>query len=164
VGMPLGIVVGHLVSDRILRFVLGVSVILAAIALARGWRFRSRPEVVDIVAGGVSGILSTTTGTSGPPIVIGMAGRDLSPAATRSSLQAIFMVANFVTLGLFAVDQSLTKQGIGVGLIGLIPAVLVRRSGERMFQRLDAELFRKVVLALLFVAGAIALVTAITKG
>jgi uncharacterized protein len=163
VGMPLGIVVGHLVSDRILRFVLGVSVILAAIALARGWRFRSRPEVVDIVAGGVSGILSTTTGTSGPPIVIGMAGRDLSPAATRSSLQAIFMVANVVTIGLFAFDHSLTKQGLGVGVIGLVPAVLVRRSGERMFQRLDAELFRKVVLALLFVAGAVALFTAAAK-
>jgi uncharacterized protein len=164
VGMPLGIVVGHLVSDRILRFVLGVSVILAATAIARGWRFRSRPEVVDIVAGGVSGILSTTTGTSGPPIVIGMAGRDLSPAATRSSLQAIFMVANIVTIGLFAFDHSLTKRGIGVGVIGLVPAVLVRRSGERMFRKLNPERYRKLVLVLLFVAGAVALVTAITKG
>jgi uncharacterized protein len=163
VGMPLGILVGHVVSDRALRFVLGISVILAATAIAKGWRFRSRPELVDIVSGGVSGILSTTTGTSGPPIVIGMAGRDLSPAATRSSLQAIFMVANFVTIGLFAADGSLTKQGIGVGVIGLVPAVLVRRSGERMFRRLNPDLFRKLVLALLFVAGAVALITAIVK-
>jgi uncharacterized protein len=164
VGMPLGIVVGHLVSDRALRFVLGVSVIVAAAAIAKGWRFRWRPDVVDVVTGGVSGILSTTTGTSGPPIVIGMAGRDLSPAATRSSLQVIFMVANFVSIGLFAVDDSLTKQGIGVGLIGLIPAVLVRSSGERMFRKLNPDRYRKLVLVLLFAAGAIALLTAITKG
>jgi uncharacterized protein len=163
VGMPLGIVIGNLVSDRALRFALGISVILAATAIAKGWRFRSHPELVDIVSGGVSGILSTTTGTSGPPIVIGMAGRDLSPAATRSSLQAIFMVANFVTIGLFAVDGSLTKQGLGVGFIGLIPAVLVRRSGERMFRRLSPDLFRKLVLALLFVAGTVAIITAIVK-
>lgn len=163
VGMPVGIVVGHVVSDRVLRLVLGICVIGAAIAIATGWRVRGRVSVVDVVAGGISGVLSTTTGTSGPPVVIAMAGRDLAPAATRSSLQFVFLVGNVVTMGLFALDDAITKEGLGVGLIGLVPAILVRRNGERMFHKLRADQYRRLVLVLLFLAGTVAVVTAIAK-
>ena len=163
IGMPVGIVVGHLVSDRILRMVLGLSVIGAATAIATGWRVRGNPKVVDVIAGGVSGVLSTTTGTSGPPVVIAMAGRDLAQSAMRSSLQWIFLVGNVVAMALFALDSALTREGLGVGLIGLAPAILVRRNGDRMFHKLRPEQYRKLVLVMLFIAGAIAVLTALTK-
>lgn len=157
VGLPVGIVVGHVLPERIMRFVIGVSVIAAATGFALGVQLRGRVRVVDAVAGFVSGVLSTTTGTTGPPLVIAMTGRSMAPAASRATLQALFTFANISAIGLFVVDGSFTREGVALGLLGLGPATLVRRAGERSFQRLDPARYRTLVLVLLVLAGSIAI-------
>jgi uncharacterized protein len=157
-GMPFGLLVATQVSDDALRLSVGVCVIGAAIAIATGVRIRShRVRLVDGVAGAISGVLATTTGTNGPPLVITLAGRDTPPLSFRSTLQFLFALGNLVSLPLFAAAGQITSSGTRAGAIAIVPTVAGRLFGERIFRRLNPESFRTLVLVMLFLAGAVAI-------
>jgi uncharacterized protein len=157
-GIPVGILIVSRVPDRWLRFAVGVAVIIAAVAIATGYRIRSkRTGLVNGTAGFVSGVLSATTGTNGPPLVIALAGRDASPAAFRATLQVAFAASNVVLVPAFIVSGKVTQTGLIGAAIALVPTILGRVFGERVFRRLDPTKFRRIVLSMLFVAGIVAL-------
>ncbi len=160
VGMPVGILIGHVVSDRALRVAVGVAVLFAVIAIQRGFAVRGRPSRVDSVAGFVSGVLSTTTGTNGPPLVVALAGRSLQPGITRATLTALFCGANIVTIALFAADGSISSHAPVIAMIGLVPALGVRAASEGLFRKLNPARYRTLVLTLLTVAGTVAIINA----
>ena len=160
-GMPVGIVIGHVVSDRAMRIAVGVAVLSAVVAIQRGLVVRGRPARVDSVAGFISGVLSTTTGTNGPPLVVALAGRSLAPGITRATLSALFFGGNVVTLALFAVDGSISDRAPVMAAIGVVPALAVRAGSEGLFRRLNPARYRSLVLGLLTVAGVIAILNAL---
>lgn len=120
VGMPLGIVVGHLVSERAMRIGVGVAVLVAVASMVRGATLRGRPRVIDTCAGVISGVLATTTGTNGPPLVIAFAGRNLTPGVTRATLSTMFAIANVVAFALFALDRSVSTRVPALAAVGLV--------------------------------------------
>ena len=160
-GMPVGIVVGHLVSDRALRIAVGVAVLSAVVAISRGATVRGRPVIVDSTAGFVSGVLSTTTGTNGPPLVVALAGRSMPPGVTRATLTGLFLAANVVSLALFAADGRVSRRSTLIAAIGLVPSLTVRAATEPLFRRLDPLRYRNVVLTMLTLAGIVAIVNAL---
>jgi uncharacterized protein len=162
-GMPFGILIAKTVSDRGLRFGVGACVIVAAISIATGYRLRSKNQVlVDRIAGFISGVLVTSTGTNGPPLVIALADKGAPPATFRATLQTAFAVSNVVAIPLFILSGNVTSSGLRIGAIGLIPTVAGRVVGERVFASLDPNRFRRIVLVMLFAAGTVALSKAIS--
>jgi uncharacterized protein len=160
-GIPVGILIASRVPDRGLRFAVGIAVIVAATAIATGYRITSkRTGFVNGTAGFVSGVLSATTGTNGPPLVIALAGRNAPPAAFRATLQVAFAVSNLFLVPAFLIAGKVTETGLKGTAVALVPTLLGRVFGERVFRRLDPAKFRRVVLAMLFLAGTIALVKA----
>ncbi len=160
-GIPVGILIASRVPDRGLRFAVGIAVIVAATAIATGYRITSkRTGLVNGTAGFVSGVLSATTGTNGPPLVIALAGRNASPAAFRATLQVAFAVSNLVLVPAFILTGKVTETGLRGTAVALVPTIAGRVFGERVFRRLDPARFRRVVLGMLFLAGAVALVKA----
>ena len=91
VGMPLGLVVLVLADDRVLTVVIAIAVIAFSLLLWRGARVPAG-RGTDVTAGFTAGILSTSTGTSGPPIVIALSAKQLEPAVFRATISAIFLV------------------------------------------------------------------------
>ncbi len=160
VGMPVGIVIGHVVNDRAMRIAVGIAVLFAVVAINRGFTAHGRPSRVDSVAGVISGILSTTTGTNGPPLVVALAGRSLAPGVTRATLSALFCAANIVSLALFAADGSVSNRAPIIAAIGVIPALGIRAGSEGLFRKLDPARYRRLVLGLLTVAGIVAILNA----
>lgn len=71
VGMPIGLLILQRADDQTLTAVIASVVIVFAVLLWLGLRL-PRSRVTDAVAGFVAGTLSTSTGTSGPPIVIAL--------------------------------------------------------------------------------------------
>jgi uncharacterized membrane protein YfcA len=156
VGMPLGLVVLVLADDRLLTVVIAIAVIAFSLLLWRGARVPAG-RGTDVTAGFTAGILSTSTGTSGPPIVIALSAKQLGPAVFRATISAIFLVQGSVALALFALGDQITRDALWVALAGL-PGVLVGSIvGERGFRRLDMPTFRRVVLGMLFLSGLVAL-------
>ena len=80
VGMPIGIIGLRELPEDPLRVALAVVVLAMVVVLASGYRFRSRRPGTQVVAGFASGLLNTSIGTAGPPVVRHAPGRDRCPS------------------------------------------------------------------------------------
>ena len=161
-GMPVGLLVLDHADDRTLTAIIAVVVIGFAILLWRGLRLPPT-RATDAVAGFVAGTLSTSTGTSGPPIVIALSGKGLSPAAFRGTISAIFLVQGSVAMLAFALGGQITPGALGVAAAGLPGLLLGAYVGEHGFRRLDAETFRRIVFAMLLLSGVVSLLGALVS-
>jgi uncharacterized membrane protein YfcA len=160
VGMPLGLLVLERADERTLTLCIAVAVIGFSLLLWRGLRLPASP-VTDAVAGFTAGILSTSTGTSGPPIVIALSAKDLVPAQFRSTISTIFLIQGTLSMIGFAAVGRVTSDALSVALAAT-PGVLVGSLvGERAFRRLDQAAFRRVVLGMLLGSGIVALAGAL---
>jgi uncharacterized protein len=162
VGMPIGLWVLTHVSERVLALAIGAVVIVLTLVLISGRTASGRPGM-DVGAGFASGVLATSTGTNGPPVVLALQARRVPPGEFRATLAATFMLQGLVALLGFALAGRLTA-GVGrVVLVGLPGLVVGRLLGDRLFARLDPRRFRGLVLALLLATGAFALLDALSR-
>ena len=155
-GMPLGLLVLVRADDRVLTFVIAIAVIGFSLLLWRGARLPAG-RATDAAAGFTAGILSTSTGTSGPPIVIALSAKRLEAAVFRATISAIFLVQGSAALVAFAIGGRITRDAAAVALAGLPGVIVGSIVGERGFRRLDTPTFRRVVLGMLFLSGLVAL-------
>ena len=136
---------------------LGVFATLAVRALARrGARAAGGPpRWAAPAAGFASGALTTSTNTSGPPIVLYALARGATPVETRDTLTVTFI--GFALLGAVA----LAFGGgdwvpSGAALAALVPAVVLgHRAGRPVFARIAEDRYEPVLTAVL-VATALA--------
>lgn len=159
-GMPLGLLVLDRTDDRALTTIIAMVVIGFAILLWRGLRLPAGRST-DAIAGFTAGILSTSTGTSGPPIVIALSSDEMTPAAFRGTISAIFLVQGTVALVAFGLGGRITSDALSVALAGLPGLILGSYLGEHGFRRLEAERFRSVVFGMLLLSGVVSLLGAL---
>lgn len=160
-GMPLGLLLLDGVSDDALRLIIGGVVVVLATMLATGFHIERSFHALDVGAGFVSGILATSTGTQGPPLVFGLQARRLGADAFRSTLAAVFVLTGVVSLGAFVATGKVDRDRIGAGVVG-VPFVLGGVwLGRRLASRTSATTWRRLVLGLLYLSAASAIVTAL---
>ena len=160
VGMPLGLLVLTRADDRVLTTAIAIAVIGFSVLLWRGVRLPAG-RGTDAAAGFTAGVLATSTGTSGPPVVIALSAKDLAPPVFRATISAIFLVQAAAALVAFALGGQITRDALAVALAGLPGVILGSIVGERGFRRLDPATFRRVVLGMLFASGIVALLGAL---
>jgi uncharacterized protein len=153
IGMPLGVAITSHLPDRPLRLVIGIAVAVAGAALATGFRIRSESPNVDLVAGFVSGVLATTTGTNGPPLVIAMHSRRIAPVIFRATLVVVYLFANVVSLALFWYYGRLNGNAVKLTGITFVPMLLGNAIGTRLLPKVDDKLFHRLILGLLFLSA-----------
>ena len=161
VGMPLGLLIIGEVDDATLRLLIAVVVLGFTALLWRGLRLPDR-RLTDAGAGLVSGVLSTSTGTSGPPLVIAFHGKGLSPVAFRATLAMTFLIQGSLSLVGFAVTGHVTRDALLVAAAGVPGTALGWVAGQRLFERMDPVRFSGLVLGMLACAGVLTLVSALT--
>lgn len=152
-GMPIGFGVFLVVSEGVLRFVVGVAVLIAALVLVRGFRLESPSVVLDGVMGFVSGVLATSTSTNGPPLVFVLQARGMSPQVFRATINIVFALSNIGALTFFVAGGKIDGDGL-VGFAVALPAMLLAmRIGYALRPRVEGDRFRRLVLGLLILAG-----------
>jgi uncharacterized membrane protein YfcA len=161
VGMPLGLVILNVVDDTTLRVVLGISVLVATLLLARRLNLSHVGPVLDGACGFVSGVLNTSLGTNGPPLVFDLQSRGLDPYRFRATIATVFVASNVVALTLFSLDDKITDDGLRAAAVALPAWVLGQALGWPARRHVHGERFRWLVLALLFAAGSTAILFAV---
>ena len=163
IGMPFGLTAFVLVSETGLRVVLGVVVFVSAVMLLRGFQLHDEKHRLDWVLGVVSGFLSTSTSTNGPPLVFVMQARRIDPAAFRATINTVFSLVNIVAVVMFAVAGKVNTQNLG-GVLVAIPALfLALRIGYYFRKRITPEHFRSLVIFLMFLSAGSVIVSAFTN-
>ncbi len=159
-GMPVGLLVLLFAPADAIRLFVGASTAVMALALIRGLRFGDRHLPSEIGVGIVSGVLNTSTGTNGPPVVLYLQGREHAPDEFRGALNVFFVSCNVVTLGGFFATRIVSVDA-GVLFVVAMPAIVAGSiAGHAIQRRVQPEAFRGLVFALLFASAASAVVSA----
>jgi uncharacterized membrane protein YfcA len=161
VGMPAGLWLLETVSVRTMQLVISATVALSAVLLGSGLRLRRVGATTDIAAGLLSGALGTSTGTSGPPIVISLQSRALPAATLRATISTQFAATGWISVGLLSVRGHVDRADVLVALAAL-PVLLVSWTiGARSFRRLTQTHYDALVVVLLLVAAGVGAVRAL---
>ena len=142
-----------------MRRAIGAIVLIVALVLWSGWRYRGpRGTGPAIGVGLFGGALAGATGVAGPPVILYLMSSDDSPALTRANLIAYFSV---ILVGFMVV---LTFKGLItteiVWLVGalLIPFVVGAAIGTKMFPLASERVFRIIALTTLTLSSLYVLV------
>jgi uncharacterized protein len=159
-GMPVGLLVLVAVPAAPLQIAISVTVLVSVVVLARGWVIEDPHPAVDVGAGVCSGILNTSVGVSGPPVVMDLHGRGLAKAPFRASAAAYFGLAGVVALALFAAAGRLDLRLAGSAALALPAWPLGSVAGEQVHRRFPDDRFRSLVLVLLAATAVVTLAAA----
>jgi len=164
-GVPLGTFALTNLPERSVLGVLG-AVLLSYTAFelsgalrdnaADGPPVRGDPAYVGAAfAGFLSGILGAAYATNGPPAIIYGGLRRWPRSEFKSVLQSLFLI-NGIAILLWQGSSGLLTRDVGWFALFAFPGLALGAAiGYRVDKRLDHDLFRKVVLGLLAVLGAV---------
>jgi uncharacterized membrane protein YfcA len=161
IGLPVGFLVYQLVDDRVLRVVIGCSVLVAVIVIALGLDLRHAGRGLDAVGGALTGALTMSSGVNGPPLVFVLQARHFDQHRFRATVTTVFFVLDIVAVVTFAVTGDLDADVLAVVAASLPGLALGAVIGIAVRRHLDPRRFRALVLVLLVVAGLSTLVSAV---
>jgi len=154
IGIPVGLFVPGTVSDDLVRGLLGV--VIAGYAVYSfitprlpsfahsGWAFGF---------GFFGGVLLGAYSIVAPPIIIYANGRKWGPSEFKANMQAYSISAAVVTLLLRAETGNIAPAAVEIYLFALPVMVLGLAVGFSLDNFIKPDLFRKIVLAMLLLAG-----------
>jgi uncharacterized membrane protein YfcA len=108
---------------------------------------------LEMIAGFTSGILSTATGTNGPPLVLASQMRGLAPAAFRATLSFTFTVSGTISMVMFVAAGLVTRDEVLLTLAGVPLILLGQRTGLRLQPVFAGRRFEMLVYVLLLASG-----------
>jgi uncharacterized membrane protein YfcA len=162
-GMPFGLLVLLFAPSDALRIAVAASSIVMAAMLIAGARLGARGAPGQALAGATSGVLSTSTGMNGPPIVLYLQDVGLPPPEFRGALSAFFVVSGVTSLSLFAVSGVITGTALALGAPTLPMVIAGNWIGHRLVGLLSEPAFRRLVLLLLIGTAGVSVVTSIVR-
>ena len=154
VGVPAGVWVLSTVPVTALNRLIGATLVLIVLAEWAGLHPRSLPgRAWGVGAGVLAGVAGGAIGTPGPPVIVYSTTQGWSPRTIKANLQAFFAVNQAVILvgywwaGLL--DATVWKLAGSFAL----PAAAGVALGVLLFNKVDHARFRRIVFAVLLVAG-----------
>ncbi len=160
VTVPFGAFVLVTTEPQLIRQAIAVMVIVFALVLLSGWRYRGQPRLTTSLGlGAVSGAMTGATSIGGPPVILYLLSGPEPVETTRANLTLYIAVTSLLGVvmlwyhGLFDTRAAWTSLWLAPAYyIGLL-------SGERLFPRFSDTRFRQFTLLLLIaVSTAILLV------
>lgn len=170
-GVVLGVLILDALSKSALQVGVGAAVIIAAAVQARlgarggpAARWRSSPPAGEAYPVGLlTGVLTTSTAVSGPPLLLWLRARGATPAQLRDSLAAAFLGLNILGGVALAIVGSHFDSIEPAWVALLLGATLAGQlAGRLAFERLNEERFGRAVLVLAAAAGLASLAAGLT--
>ena len=162
VGIPLGVVIRDRSDATALEVVVAAVVIVAAllIYLSPQVPFKRSLPPISFLVGGVSGVLRAATSMGGPPVVVYTLSFEPGVERFRATLLAFFLPASLVTIAGLAIAGQIDGDILIAGAAGLPAVAFGSLAGRWARARLPEELFRVVVLGVLFASSGAVLASA----
>jgi len=151
-----GIVLLRDLDAAALKLLASAVVVAFALLLLRGLALPgAHHPAAGVVAGGLSGVLSTATGLSGPPIVLLFTLRAYPITSFRATTVTFFIVLDLIGLPTLFAEGMIDRDILRVVLIVAPAAFAGRYAGSRLIRHISPPLFRRITLALLLLTGMI---------
>lgn len=162
VGLFVGIQILTRLDTRYIKLTAGIVVVIFAAMVARGFVIPGiRSRIAPVVAGFTSGMLGTSTGMSGPPVVLLLTDRAPEPRVFRASITFYFSTMNLIGILLVTRTGFVGRREFALAVVFLPLALFGRRVGQRVLYRVNPDQFRRISMALLMLTGASGITTAL---
>ncbi|MCK4983809.1 MAG: sulfite exporter TauE/SafE family protein [Victivallaceae bacterium] len=150
-GVPLGVLILIKADENMLKRILGIILIVAVIQglLPKLRHKRWHAWWLGIPCGLFSGALSGAFATGGPPIVAFMSSQNFQRLRYVASVQLVLGTAAVIRLLCLVANSSLNSKAFSLSLVGAIAAVTGAFLGLQILKKINQELFRKIILAIL---------------
>ena len=160
-GVFVGAEILYYADPLYIRLGVGVVVVISALLLLREVRIPGASGWIGtVIAGSTSGMLSTSTGLAGPPVVLLFAARGLPKHTFRGSSALYFLVMSFVGLAALVNRGLLDSAEIPLAL-ALVPAAFLGKVlGTTLLKHISDKTFRAVTLGVVILTGTMGAVTA----
>jgi uncharacterized membrane protein YfcA len=159
-GMALGAVILATAPEDVLRVAIA-AVVVGTVVLYVLTRSAGTGRSSPLGAGLVSGLLATTSGINGPPLVLHMRRVGMAAETMRDTLAAFFLVSAVLTLAALALAGAVRMAD---GVVWLLAGAVVGQAAGRLaFRQLEAhrEAATLAVLALSAAAAVVPVVQAL---
>ncbi len=161
-GMPFGLKILLGFPPDTLRLLVGVVAVSMALAIAFGARWQHRRRS-SLLAGFVSGVLSTACGLNGPPIVLHLQAAGITTSRFRAAISTFFLLNGVFSLTAFSVSGVLDRPALERAAVALPMLLAGNWLGHRLVPRLDPASFRVLVLLLLGLSSTAVAVDAVLR-
>ncbi len=152
VGVPLGILVFITINMNALKLGVSILLLLLTLLLICNFKVKSTP-FRDFIVGGISGVLTTSIGMPGPPLLLYFTGTDTEKGKLRATTLAFYLFIYFVSL-LTQIAFTGTNKLIWESSLYAIPIVFIGLLiGQIVFKWLNQRIFRVFTYILLICTG-----------
>ncbi|MDR3540168.1 MAG: sulfite exporter TauE/SafE family protein [Desulfosporosinus sp.] len=152
IGIFPGILLSIFLDVRPLKILVSI-LILASTALLVAKINVKQTNTKELITGVLSGLLTTSLGMPGPPLLIYFASAKVDKSTLRSTALAYFVFIYPVSLLLQFSMYSISK-GVWLSTLWALPfTVMGIYLGQWVFARLNQLLFEKIIYTLLFFTG-----------
>ena len=161
VGVVVGVEVLRVIDPDYIRLGVGAIVVFSALLLVRDVRLPgAQTRWGTLVAGSASGMLSTSTGLAGPPVVLLLASRGLPKHEFRGTSALYFLPMSVAGIAVLALRGLVDASEVPLGLL-LVPAAIVGKAvGTALLKRVSEGAFRALTLGLVILTGTLGVATA----
>jgi uncharacterized membrane protein YfcA len=162
VGVPFGIII--FISMNMKAFKIGVSVLLLVLTLLLIINFRVKStRNRDFIVGGFSGLLTTSIGMPGPPLLLYMSGTDTEKGKLRATTLAFYLFIYFISLITQIIFTSSSKV-VWESSMFAVPIVFVGLFiGQIIFKLLNQRVFKLFTYFILSFTGIYLLITSLNS-
>ncbi len=151
-GLPIGIIF-FLVLD-VKNLMLGISLIILGLTLLLILNFRiTQTKGKDITVGGLSGMLTSSIGMPGPPLLLYFSGTDTKKAKLRGTTLAFYLFIYLISL-IIQVIFTGTNKTIWLSSLFALPVIFIGLFlGQLLFKVINQHFFRIFTYIILFFTG-----------
>jgi uncharacterized membrane protein YfcA len=159
-GTGLGLVALAVLAESALQIAFGAVTALMVVGTMLGSRRIDVNSRTSLVAGGFSGVMSTTAGVGGPPIAM-LYSRRAGPELRSTLSVVLFLGAVMSLVGVVAIGRVTLSDLLVV--VACFPALAVGMLASRsLVTRVSTRVFRILLLALSLVSGLLVIVLVLT--
>jgi len=159
IGSIAGVQILTVIPVNELKIVMGVFIIVSAVILATGFRIKIKNEKVAYsVAGFIGGLTNGAISFGGPPTVLFLQNQNEEKNVFRANLSFYFLIIGFVGSLYLFLNGMISENLVAQAGILAIPTVLGTFFGNFLSHKFPEEIFKKIVLIILFAAGIMAII------
>ena len=165
-GVPVGVAFLGIVDIHLFRMLVGIILIVycsSMLLISNAKPVTAGGRLADGVAGAIGGLMGGLAGLTGPAPTLWCTIRGWDKDTQRCIFQTFNISMQVIALVIYWAHGILTPA-VGRVFALMVPAVIVPTViGARIYRRINEQLFRKLVLALLALSGLVLLVSTLSK-
>jgi len=163
VGMPFGLWLLTSASIEIIKIIAGSLAIIFTFLIVFQKSAMHANKLTTILAGVVSGVLQTSIGMSGPPVVLLLAGSGKEKNDMRKTLVTYFLFLNFISLPFFFSSGEFTWAHTTISIFALPFCFLGAYIGNKISHKLSQKTYKILALVTVVITGLISIYSGLTS-